>query len=52
MFSRHMGLWSYLSLRTSNLQLVEVGPERNNDEYIIPPSILGDLQNNIVVLGK
>lgn len=35
--SRHMGLWSYTSLIKSNANLMEVGPQRGLNDYVIPP---------------
>ena len=35
--SKHAGIWSLSDLLQSNAQLEEAGPERNIEDYIIPP---------------
>ena len=51
--SQRIAIWSYESLKESNLNLAEVDPKRNNPcEYVLPPdNKLTDLCGKIVVLG-
>ena len=51
--SRHIGLWSLESLLDSNRNLVEVGPQRNPEEFVIPEGgIVEGLCSKVLVLSK
>lgn len=51
--SKRPAIWSYESLQTSNYNLKEVDPKRNNhEEYVLPlDNKLTDLCGKIIVLG-
>lgn len=52
--SRHVAIWPYKSLQSSNAQLREVGSQRlsESDRYILPEHGLSDvLGNHVVVLS-
>uniref|UniRef100_A0A7I4YUD5 Actin maturation protease n=1 Tax=Haemonchus contortus TaxID=6289 RepID=A0A7I4YUD5_HAECO len=50
--SKHMGLWSYPSLRQSSLNLFEAGPERKAPSYVLPHDGLDQLRGKCVLLEK
>ncbi|PIO52588.1 hypothetical protein TELCIR_26104, partial [Teladorsagia circumcincta] len=50
--SKHMGLWSYSSLRRSSFNLNEAGPERKAPDYVLPPDGLSQLCGKCVILEK
>ncbi|KAK6025288.1 hypothetical protein OSTOST_08820 [Ostertagia ostertagi] len=50
--SKHMGLWSYSSLRQSSFNLTDAGPERKEPDYVLPPDGLSQLCGKCVILEK
>ncbi|CAL1546094.1 unnamed protein product [Lymnaea stagnalis] len=51
--SKYAGVWSLDDLLLSNDNLMEAGPERNSEEYVMPPGgVEAGLRSQIVVLKQ
>ncbi|RUS87668.1 hypothetical protein EGW08_004591 [Elysia chlorotica] len=49
--SKHAGLWSLDDLLQSNAQLEEAGPERNIEDYVIPPEgVSVELKSQLLIV--
>ncbi|KJH44209.1 hypothetical protein DICVIV_09781 [Dictyocaulus viviparus] len=50
--SKHMGLWSYSTLRRSSMQMFEVGCQRSTCDFIVPVDGLDQMRGKCVLLAK